>query len=92
MELVFVDLWNIVDKYEGAPSSNVDPKVKKKYQKRIKKAMSIIAFNLADNKHQHTRNRKWRYGRSFVISMRQEVCPIFYFFTASFPHAQCKTM
>lgn len=29
MGLAFVDHWNIVDEYEGAPSLNIDPKVKK---------------------------------------------------------------
>ena len=31
MLLASVDLWNIVDKYEEIPYSNVDPRVKKEY-------------------------------------------------------------
>lgn len=40
--LIFMDLWDIVDGSEETPPSNTDPKVKKDYQRRIKKAMFII--------------------------------------------------
>ena len=46
MELAFMDLWN---KSEGAPSSNIDPKMKKEYQRHINNAIFIITLNLMDN-------------------------------------------
>ena len=49
MVLASVDIWGIVDKSEKAPPSNVDPKVLKKYPRCMKKAISIIGLNLADN-------------------------------------------
>ena len=49
MLLASMDLWDIVDGSEEASPSNADPKVLKEYQRRIKKAMSIITLNLADN-------------------------------------------
>lgn len=42
MRLASVDLWGIV---KETPLSNIDMKVKKKYQSCIQKAMSIIALN-----------------------------------------------
>jgi hypothetical protein len=42
MVLASMDLWEIVDGSEEAPPSNADPKVIKEYQRRAKKAMSII--------------------------------------------------
>lgn len=53
-----MNLWGIVDKFEGAPPSNVDPKVQKEYQKRMKKAMFIIALNLVDKWFAHIRSCK----------------------------------
>lgn len=50
-------LWDIVDKFEEALSSNVDPKVKE-YESRVEKAMSIITLNLADNQLAHIHNCK----------------------------------
>ena len=47
MVLTFMDLWDIVD-----------PKVLKEYQMRVKKAMSIIDLNLADNQLAHTKSCK----------------------------------
>ena len=49
MGLASVDLWGIVDKFEATPHSNVNPKVTKEHQRHLKKAMSIITFNLLDN-------------------------------------------
>ena len=44
-----MDLWDIVDGYDKPPPFYVDPKVLKEHQRCIKKAMSIISLNLADN-------------------------------------------
>jgi hypothetical protein len=53
MALASVDLWDIVDGSKKAPPSNLDPKVLREYQKRVKKAMSIIVLNLGDNQLAH---------------------------------------
>ena len=58
MALASVDLWDIVDGSEKAPPSNADPKVLKEYQRRVKKAMSIIVLNLADNQLAHVKSCK----------------------------------
>ncbi len=58
MLLASMDLWDIVDESEEAPSSNADPKVKKEYQRRVKKAMSVIGLNLADNQLAHIKSCK----------------------------------
>lgn len=44
-----MDLWDIVDESKENPPPNVDPKVKKEYQRCEKKSMPIIDLNLADN-------------------------------------------
>lgn len=50
MRLDYVDFWGIVDNYEEALASNVDPKVKKRNtDKNMNNAISIIALNMADN-------------------------------------------
>lgn len=46
MKLASMDLWN---KSEGAPSSNVDPKMQKEYQRHVNNAIFIITLNLTDN-------------------------------------------
>ena len=38
--------YGIVDEFEEAPPAIVDPKMKKEYQRRGKKAMSNIVLNL----------------------------------------------
>ena len=48
-----MDLWDIIDGSEEAPPSNADPKVKKEYERRVRKAMSVIGLNLADNQLTH---------------------------------------
>jgi hypothetical protein len=53
-----VDLWDIVDGSEKVPPSNADPKVLMEYQRRVKKAMSIIMLNLADNQLAHIKSCK----------------------------------
>ena len=58
MALASVDLWDIVDGSEKAPPSDADPKVLKEYQRRVKKAMSIIVLNLADNQLAHVKSCK----------------------------------
>jgi hypothetical protein len=47
--LAFMNFWNIVNGSKVVPSSNLDPKMLKKYERYIKKAMFIIDLNLADN-------------------------------------------
>jgi len=58
MLLASMDLWDIVDGSEEAPPSNADPKVIKDYQRRVKKAMSVIGLNLADNQLAHIKSCK----------------------------------
>jgi hypothetical protein len=54
----FIDLWDIVDGSEEPPPSNADPKVLKKYQRRVKNVMSIIGLNLTDNQLAHIKSCK----------------------------------
>ena len=58
MVLASMDLWEIVDDTEEPPSSNDDPKVKKDYERRVKKAMSVIGLNLVDNQLAHIKSCK----------------------------------
>ena len=58
MALASVDFWDIVDGSEKAPPSNMESKVLKEYQRRVKKAMSIIVLNLADNQLAHVKSCK----------------------------------
>jgi hypothetical protein len=53
MVLASMDLWEIVDGFKEAPPSNSDPKIIKEYQRRVKKAMSIIGINLVDSEFHH---------------------------------------
>jgi hypothetical protein len=45
----FMNLWDIVDGSKEPPPSNANRKVLKEYQQYVKKTMSIIVLNLADN-------------------------------------------
>ena len=60
MEMVMasIDVWNIINKSENAPPSDADPKVLKEYERPIKKVMSIIGLNLADNQFVHIKSCK----------------------------------
>jgi hypothetical protein len=58
MVLASMDLWEIVDGSEEAPPSDADPKIVKEYQRRGKKAMSIIGINLVDNQLHHIKRCK----------------------------------
>ena len=58
MVLASVDLWDIVDRSKKAPPTNANSKVLKKYQRRLKKAMSIIGLNLTDNQLAYIKNCK----------------------------------
>lgn len=49
MELDVIDLWSIVDKPKEPLHSNVGSKVKREYERRVKKTMSTIILNLKDN-------------------------------------------
>jgi hypothetical protein len=51
-----MDFWDIIDGSEEAPPSNADPKVKKKYERRVRKAMFVIGLNLADNQLAHIKS------------------------------------
>ena len=44
-----MDLWDIIVGSVEAPPSNADPKVKNVYERRVRKAISVIGLNLADN-------------------------------------------
>ena len=60
MEMVLssMDLWEIVDKSEEAPPKDVDPKVMKDYNWRVKKAMSVIGLSLVDGQLAHIKSCK----------------------------------
>ena len=58
MLLASMDLWNIMDRFEQPPPSNVDPKVLKEYQRCVKKFMSIIGLNLVENHVAHIKHCK----------------------------------
>ena len=58
MLLASMDLWNIVDRSKEILPSNVDPNVKKAYQRHVKKAMSIMGLNLVDNQLIHIKSCK----------------------------------
>jgi hypothetical protein len=51
-----MDLWDIIDGSEEAPPSNADPKVKKEYERRVRKAMSVIGLNFTDNQLAHIKS------------------------------------
>ena len=52
------DLWEIVEDSEEPPSDEADAKVKKSYERRVKKAFSMIACNLGDRQLAHVRSCK----------------------------------
>ena len=54
----FIDLWDIIDRSEKASPSNADPKVMKEYVRHVRKAMSVIGLNLADNQLAHIKSSK----------------------------------
>ena len=55
-----MNLLDIVNGFEDAPSSNAYPKMLKDFQRHVKKIMSIIGLNLADFKNckEHAEARK----------------------------------
>jgi transposase InsO family protein len=53
-----MDLWEIVEDSEEPPPSDADLKVTKDYQRRVKKAMSVIGLNLVDNQLAHIKSCK----------------------------------
>ena len=60
MEMVLssMDLWEIVDESEEPPSKDDDPKVIKEYNRRAKKAMSIIGLSLVNSQLAHIKSYK----------------------------------
>ena len=60
MEMVLssMDLWEIVEDTEEPPSKDDDPKVIKDYNRRVKKAMSVIGLSLVDNQLAHIKGCK----------------------------------
>ena len=58
MVLASMELWEIVDDSEEPPPSDADPKDKKSYQRRVKKAMSVIGLNLVDGQLAHIKSCK----------------------------------
>ena len=53
-----MNLWNIVDGSKKPPPSNVDSKVLNEYQRHVKKVMSIIGPDLANNQLAHINSCK----------------------------------
>ena len=80
MGLASVDHWEIVDGFEATLPSKANPKMKKEYQRHVKKTMSIIAFNLEDNQLAHIGVIKdlARYGGPFATSTKCGVCRTFF--------------
>ena len=58
MLLASMDLYDIVDKHKKPLPFNTNPNLMKKYQRHVKKAMSIIGLNLADNQLVHIKSCK----------------------------------
>jgi hypothetical protein len=58
MFLVFRDLWDIMNESEKVLPSSANLKVLKEYLRHIKKVMSIIGLNLADNQLVHIKSCK----------------------------------
>lgn len=56
MLLAFMNLWDIVNGSEEPPPPNAYSKVVKKYQGRVKKAISIIGLNLVNNQLAHMKS------------------------------------
>ena len=52
------DLWEIVEGTEKPPPSDAEDKLKKAYERRAKKAFSMIACNLVDRQLAHVRSCK----------------------------------
>ena len=55
---VFMDPWDIVDYSMETAHFNSDYKVLNDYQRRVKKSMSMIGFNLINNQLAHIKNCK----------------------------------
>ena len=53
-----MNLWDIVNGSEEPPPPNAYSKVVKKYQGRVKKAISIIGLNLTDNQLAYIKSGK----------------------------------
>lgn len=60
MEMVLdsMDLWDIVGETKDPPLFDDDPKVLKEYNRRVKKAMSVIGLSLVDNELAHIKSCK----------------------------------
>ena len=58
MLLASIDFWDIMDGSKEPLASNADLKMLKEYQRCVKKAMSIIGLNLADNQLAHIKSCK----------------------------------
>ena len=59
MFLASMNLWDIVNESKKALPSNANRKVLKEFLMHIKKVVSIISLNLADNQLVHIKNCKW---------------------------------
>ena len=57
MEMILAekDLWEIVEGTEAPPAADAEANTKKAYERRVKKAFSIIACNLVDRQLAHVR-------------------------------------
>jgi hypothetical protein len=53
-----MDIWDIIDGSEEDSPSNADPKLKNDYERRIRKVMSVIGLNFADNQIAHIKSCK----------------------------------
>lgn len=58
MVLTSMDLWEIVDESEKPPAADEDLKVVKDYNRREKKAMSVIGLSLVNSQLAHIKKCK----------------------------------
>lgn len=74
-----MNLWDIVDSSKETSPSNVDPKIKKKYSKLVKKPCLSLTSTWQTTNQCTSRVTKdpWRHGKPFVIIIRRKICPTF---------------
>lgn len=84
--LASMNIWDIVDGNDEPLSSNVDPKILTKYQRRVKKTMFVIGFNWWTINLRASRIAKnmWRRSRPCTIFTRRKLCSTSSSFAASF--------
>ena len=91
--LAFMDIWDIVDGSYEASTFNVDDKMLKEYQRRIKNTIFKGANWRMTNLHTSTVAKDpRRHRKPFATFTRRRVCPTLFLFTASSLCARYKKM